>query len=142
MYKGQRNYPAGCGPPRAIYLLLQWRVASSGVQQEEQEPDYRMSLAAERTYLAYLRTGLAMTAAGVAVAGAFPQGGAVLLRRVVGVVLVLVGALVAGEGRRRFRTVQSAMRRGEPLPGTGVVQTLAWVLVAVSLAAAVLVLVI
>ena len=45
---------------------------------EEQEPDYRMSLAAERTYLAYLRTGLALTAAGVAVAGAFPQAGAVL----------------------------------------------------------------
>ena len=99
-----------------------------------------MSLAAERTYLAYLRTGLALTAAGVAVAGAFPQAGAVLLRRVIGVVLVLVGALVAGEGRRRFRAVQSAMRHGEPLPGTGLIQILAWVLVAISLAAAALVL--
>ena len=113
---------------------------SAAVENEEQEPDYRMSLAAERTYLAYLRTGLALTAAGVAVAGAFPQAGAMVLRRLIGVVLVLVGAMVAGEARRRFRAVQTAVRRGEPLPGTGVVQSLAWVLVAVSLASVALVL--
>jgi uncharacterized membrane protein YidH (DUF202 family) len=58
---------------------------------------------------------------------------------VIEVVLVLVGALVAGEGRRRFRGVQSAMQRGEPLPGAGLIQILAWVLVAISLAAAALV---
>lgn len=110
--------------------------------QEEQEPDYRMSLAAERTYLAYLRTGLALTASGVAVAGAFPEAGALLLRRVVGVVLVLSGAGIAWGGRRRFRAVQAAMRRGEPLPGTGLVQALGWVLVAVALTAAALVVVI
>ena len=61
-------------------------------------------------------------------------------RRVIGVVLVLVGAVVAGERRRRFRLVQSAMRRGGPLPGTGLIQILAWVLIAISLAAAALVL--
>jgi hypothetical protein len=38
--------------------------------------------------------------------------------------------------------VQSAMRHGEPMPGTGLIQILAWVLVAVSLAAAALVLLI
>ena len=39
----------------------------------EDEPDYRTSLAAERTYLAYVRTALALLAAGVAVAGALPD---------------------------------------------------------------------
>lgn len=101
-----------------------------------------MSLAAERTYLAYLRTGLALTAAGVAVAGAFPQAGALLLRRVIGLVLVLAGAAVAYAGRRRFQAVDRAMRRGEPLPPTGFGEAVSWVLVAVGLAAAVLVLVI
>ena len=101
-----------------------------------------MSLAAERTYLAYLRTGLALTAAGVAVAGAFPQAGALLLRRGIGLVLVLTGALIAGEGRRRYRAVQTAIRCGEPLPSTSLVEALSWVLVGVSLAAAVLVIVI
>jgi putative membrane protein len=101
-----------------------------------------MSLAAERTYLAYLRTGLALTAAGVALAGAFPEAGALLLRRVLGVVLVLAGAAVAWDGRRRFRAVQVAMRRDEPLPSTGLVQALSWVLFGVALAAAALVVVI
>jgi uncharacterized membrane protein YidH (DUF202 family) len=41
------------------------------------DPDYRMSLAAGRTYLAYLRTGLALTAAGVAVVAALPHAHAV-----------------------------------------------------------------
>jgi len=41
----------------------------------DDEPDYRMSLAAERTYLAYVRTALALLAAGVAVAGALPDAG-------------------------------------------------------------------
>ena len=39
----------------------------------DREPDYRMTLAAERTYLAYARTALAFMAGGVAVAGALPM---------------------------------------------------------------------
>ena len=82
----------------------------------DDEPDYRMSLAAERTYLAYVRTALALLAAGVAVAGALPDAGHENLRRVMGVVLVLAGLLVAATARGRWRTVDAAMRRGTPLP--------------------------
>ena len=98
-----------------------------------------MSLAAERTYLAYLRTGLALLAAGVGVAGALPHAGAETLRRVIGVVLVLVGGLVLGTARSRWRSVDRAMRRGEPLPDTGLIASVSWLLVGVALAAAVLV---
>lgn len=101
-----------------------------------------MSLAAERTYLAYLRTGLGLIAAGVAVAAAFPEAGALLPRRVIGVVLVLTGSLVSREAVRRYRAVQAAMRRGEPLPRASLTQALSWVLVVVGLAAAALVIVI
>ena len=87
-----------------------------------------MSLAAERTYLAYLRTGLGLIAAGVAVAVAFPEAGALLPRRVIGVVLVLAGSLVSREGLRRYRSVQVAIRRGEPLPRAGLLQILSWCL--------------
>jgi putative membrane protein len=83
---------------------------------EQQEPDYRMSLAAERTYLAYLRTGLALTAAGVAVAGALPHAGAETLRRVLGVVLVGIGGVMFASARPRWSAVTRAMQRGEPLP--------------------------
>jgi putative membrane protein len=75
-----------------------------------------MSLAAERTYLAYVRTALALLAAGVAVAGALPDAGHENLRRVMGVVLVLAGLLVAATARIRWRAVDAAMRSGTPLP--------------------------
>ena len=99
-----------------------------------------MSLAAERTYLAYLRTGLAMTAAGVAVAGALPHAGASALRRGVGVALVLAALTMFVIARQRWLAVERAMRRGEPLPRAVPAQLLAWVLVVVAAAAVVIVL--
>jgi putative membrane protein len=85
-------------------------------RQPEGEPDYRMSLAAERTYLAYVRTALALLAGGVAVVGALPHAGHEGLRRVIGVLLVVVGLLLAVTARLRWREVDAAMRRGEALP--------------------------
>jgi putative membrane protein len=82
----------------------------------EGEPNYQISLAAERTYLAYVRTALALLAAGVAVAGALPDAGHENLRRVMAVVLVLAGLVLAATARARWRAVDGAMRRGEPLP--------------------------
>jgi putative membrane protein len=79
-----------------------------------------MSLAAERTYLAYVRTALALLAGGVAVVGALPEAEYPGLRRAIGSLLVLLGLLVAGGARARWRQVDSAMRRGEPLPRTRV----------------------
>ncbi|HYN76000.1 MAG TPA: DUF202 domain-containing protein [Candidatus Limnocylindria bacterium] len=84
--------------------------------EDDAEPDYRMSLAAERTYLAYIRTSLALLVAGVAVVGAFQEAGYLGLRRLIGVVLVLLGLLVGGFARARWREVDRAMRLNEPLP--------------------------
>ena len=106
----------------------------------EGEPDYRMSLAAERTYLAYVRTALALLAAGVAVAGALPDAGHENLRRMMGVVLVLAGLLVAATARARWRTVDAAMRRGTPLPHGRTPLALSAAVVIVALLALVLVL--
>lgn len=75
-----------------------------------------MSLAAERTYLAYIRTALALLAGGVAVVGALPDVGYTALRRGMGVVLVVTGLLVASTARQRWREVDTAIRRGAPLP--------------------------
>jgi putative membrane protein len=79
-----------------------------------------MSFAAERTYLAYLRTALALLAAGVAVVGAFPDAGHEDIRRVMGVVLVVAGLVTAIGARTRWRRVEVVMRRGEPLPPSAV----------------------
>jgi putative membrane protein len=82
--------------------------------------DYRMSFAAERTYLAYLRTALALLASGVAVVGAFPHVGHEDVRRVMGVVLVVSGLSIAVGARSRWKRVEVAMRRGGPLPRSAV----------------------
>jgi putative membrane protein len=101
----------------------------------DDHPDYRMSLAAERTYLAYVRTGLALTAAGVAVAGALPHAGAETLRRALGVALVVVGGGVFAAARSRWAVVTRAMQRGEPLPPPRIGLGLSVVLVFASAAA-------
>lgn len=105
----------------------------------EQEPDYRMSLAAERTYLAYLRTGLALLAAGVAVAAALPDAGAEGLRQAIGLCLLLLGAVVLASARPRWVAVDRAMRRGEPLPPVRLPALVGYVLVLAAVAAAVVV---
>lgn len=61
-----RHMPGGLGLQSQASRHRWWRTTSR---------DYRMSLAAERTYLAYPRTGLALTAAGVAVAERSPRPG-------------------------------------------------------------------
>ena len=104
------------------------------------EPDYRMSLAAERTFLAYVRTALALLAVGVAVVGALPDAGHLEVRRLLGAMLVFLGLFVAVEARRRFRSVDRAMRRGDSLPRTPLVNAVALGLVAAAVLALVLVL--
>ena len=103
------------------------------------EPDYRMSLAAERTYLAYVRTALAFVAAGVAVVGALPAVGHEGLRRAMGVLLVLAGLVVAATARPRWRSVDRAMRAGMPLPANGPAGLVAAAVVAVAVLAMVLI---
>jgi putative membrane protein len=75
-----------------------------------------MTLAAERTYLAYLRTGLALLAAGVAVATALPGAGSPRLRVGLGSLLVVLGLCVTLGAHARFRQVDRALRAGDPLP--------------------------
>ena len=63
------------------------RKAGSPLQDVGEEPDYRFTLANERTFLAWIRTSLAMMAAGVAVVQFVP--GLDLLRHVLGLFLIL-----------------------------------------------------
>ena len=75
-----------------------------------------MSLAAERTYLAYVVRPWRCSRPASPWSGSSPTPGHLALRRVTGVVLVVVGLLVAVTARSRWRQIDTAMRTGAPLP--------------------------
>lgn len=107
---------------------------------EGHEPDVRFTYANERTFLAWNRTALALIATGVAATQLLPElhvdGG----RRILGLPLIALGALVALTSFVHWRANQQAMRRDEPLPrspmplvlsvGIGVIAVIAIVLAA------------
>lgn len=83
--------------------------------QPSQSLDYRFSLANERTFLAWIRTSLALSAGGLAVQQLLPplrSGG----REILAGALVVLGTLAAVTAVWRWRSYESAMIEGRPLP--------------------------
>lgn len=98
-------------------------------------PDYRFSLANERTLLAWLRTALALIAGGVAMTQFAPDLGLPAGGPAVSVGLLLAGLLTALAGHRRYVRNERAIAADEPLP---VSAAAAWVTGLVALLVAVL----
>jgi putative membrane protein len=83
---------------------------------DRSHPDYRFSLANERTFLAWCRTSLALLAGGIGVVY-LPSGDVLPVgRRILGVLLVVLGMLAAGGSYYRWRANHNAIERGTPLP--------------------------
>lgn len=91
------------------------------------EPDPRFTLANERTFLAWIRTALAVVAAAVAtdtlMVGHWPDD----VRRVVVVLLLLAGTAVSAGAAARWLAVERALRSDRPLPLSPLVPLLALV---------------
>jgi putative membrane protein len=104
---------------------------------KDSEPDYRFTLANERTYLAYVRTALALDGAGLAVVQFLTKVGNQRGREVVAILLVLGGLGTVVAGFLRWRSVQAAMRRDEPLPHSWIPLVLTAIIAIGSLAAAI-----
>jgi putative membrane protein len=89
------------------------------------DPDVRYSYANERTFLAWNRTSLALIATGLAVVALLPRlqvpGG----RRIIGVPLIGLGAVLAIMSYRRWDANERAMRLGAPLPPSNLTRILA-----------------
>lgn len=80
-----------------------------------EELDYRFSLANERTYLAWIRTALALVAAGVVAAKALNFEHEVV-RWIVAIPPLAAGAALAVVAGRQERRYDAAMRAGRRLP--------------------------
>ena len=118
--------PQGAGWPSWVYAV-------------GERPDPRFSLANERTFLAWVRTSLALLAGGVALDAVDidgPQG----LQTAVSVALVGLGLLGAATAWLRWAATERAMRARRPLPSTAVLAWIALVLMAVAVGLVVLVL--
>ncbi len=71
------------------------------------DPDYRFTLANERTFLSWIRTSLALVAGGLAdVAGI----------EILGVLVLALAFVAAGTAYRRWAMNERAIRLDEPLP--------------------------
>jgi putative membrane protein len=101
-----------------------------------EEPDYRFSFANERTFLAWVRTSLALLAAGVAL-DAVTLSIAERTQHLLALGLVVLGIVSAAMAWVRWARAERAMRSKGPLPafGWGAVFALAVVLVGLVLVA-------
>jgi putative membrane protein len=86
------------------------------LQQVGTRPDYRFSLANERTFLAWLRTGLALIAGGLAIAQFLPPLPMTHLREAISVALLVLGGAVALHAVDRWIRTERAIRLGAELP--------------------------
>lgn len=114
------------------------RTSRPALRDEGEEPDYRFSLANERTFLAWIRTALALLAGGVALLQLAPAVGSRVERLLPAVGLMGLGTVLAAMSHRRWRRNERAMRLKRALPGTAQIPLLAYGTVA----AAVIVLVV
>lgn len=100
-----------------------------------QEPDYRFTLANERTFLAWIRTALALAAGGLGVISLLPD---LTGSEVLGVMLLGLSFATAATAYRRWALNESAMRLGAPLPVSRIPQVMGVSTAAIAVTAAVL----
>lgn len=104
------------------------------------EPDPRFSLANERTFLAWIRTSLALLAGGVAVEAFTGTVFSPAMRTLLGCILLVLSALLALGAGVRWLRLERAMRHARPLPLPVLAPLLAAVVLVGSVALAVAVL--
>ncbi|TCB99360.1 DUF202 domain-containing protein [Kosakonia quasisacchari] len=102
-------------------------------------PDYRFSLANERTFLAWIRTALGFLAAGVGLDQLAPEFATPLIREVLALLLCLFSGGLALYGYLRWLGNEKAMRLKEDLPYTRALLVISVILLAVALVVMVLV---
>ncbi len=91
------------------------------------EPDPRFTFANERTFLAWSRTALALVVAGLGIVQLLPPfPGVPVGRHLLGVPLIVLGAVLAVVAYSEWARNQRALRHGDPLPKS----VMPWILAA------------
>jgi putative membrane protein len=98
-----------------IRTVRQW-FDPEEVRSQGTRPDYRYSLANERTFLAWIRTGLALLGGGLAVGGFLAGLRVTHLREAIAVVLLVLGGAIGLHAVDHWARSERAMRLDQPLP--------------------------
>lgn len=85
---------------------------------EGDEPDARFTLANERTFLAWIRTALALLAGSIAVHAPVIELDS-WVKTLVSMWLLAAASVALGQGWLRWSATERAVRTGQPLPGFG-----------------------
>lgn len=101
-------------------------------------PDYRFTLANERTFLAWIRTALALMAGAVGIEQFSPQLSSGELRIAISTTLLLSASLMGFMAWRRWRRNEYAMRLATNLPYTRALVILSALMVVLSVSLGVL----
>ncbi|MBT8159723.1 MULTISPECIES: YidH family protein [Arthrobacter] len=109
-------------------------------RREGQRPDYRFSLANERTFLAWIRTALAILAGAIGIDQLAPQIAPTPVRITLCIAFAVIGALLALEAYRRWSLQEQAMRNNRELPHAWLLVTMAIIVAAAAAVLAVLIL--
>lgn len=80
------------------------------------EPDYRFTLANERTFLAWIRTALALLAGGIVLVQISHLAPSPRFAQLIGAGLAVCSALIAVASYRQWAMNQQAMRHDQALP--------------------------
>ena len=104
-----------------------WWPGGAADPEDGREPDPRFTFANERTFLAWSRTALALVVAGLGIVQLLPPfPGVPVGRHLLGVPLIVLGAVLAVVAYGEWMRNQRALRRGDPLPRS----VMPWILAA------------
>ncbi len=98
------------------------------------DPDYRFSLANERTFLAWVRTTLAVVATAIVFDQIAAHVASPMILRRTALLLALSGVALAIAAYVRWRTNETAMRLQRPLPESKALAVVAGAVAAISAA--------
>jgi putative membrane protein len=107
---------------------------SDRLRETGEDPDPRFSFANERTFLAWVRTALALMAGGIGLEAFAPDLAVPGLRQVLAALLVLAGIATSAMAFRRWLRSELAIRERRPLPAPTVAPWLSYGVAAVALA--------
>src|SRR5215468_2849187 len=98
-------------------LLATLRPRAVARDEDGTEPDPRFTFANERTFLAWSRTALALIVAGLGIVQLLPPfPGVPVGRHLLGVPLIVLGAVLAVVAYLEWTRNQRALRHAQPLP--------------------------